>query len=47
MPPTERINFVHAQVEAYKKTHVFSAEQAALQASYLFRSSMPYALGIV
>jgi predicted ATPase len=45
MPPTERINFVHAQVEAYKKTHVFSPEQAALQASYMFRSMQPFALG--
>jgi predicted ATPase len=45
MPPTERINFVHSQVEAYKKTHVFSAEQAALQASYLFRSMQPFSVG--
>jgi predicted ATPase len=45
MPPTERINFVHAQVQAYAKTHVFSADQAALQAAHLFRSMSPFAMG--
>jgi predicted ATPase len=47
MPPSERIDFVHAQVEAYKKTHCFSPEQAALQASHLFRGSAHYVLGAI
>jgi len=45
MSASDRIDFVHRQVEEYTKTHVFSPEQAALRASHLFRSSMPYALG--
>jgi predicted ATPase len=47
MTPTERINFVHAQVEAYKKTHAFSAEQAALRASHIFRSMSSFAVGAI
>jgi len=47
MSPEDRINFVHQQVEEYKKTHVYSADQAASRASYLFRSGAPYALGAI
>jgi predicted ATPase len=45
MSPADRIDFVHRHVESYTKTHVYSAEQAALQASYLFRSNSPFAVG--
>jgi predicted ATPase len=46
MSPEDRINFVHSQVEAYKKTHCFSPEQAALQASLMFRSMSPFSVGV-
>jgi predicted ATPase len=44
MPPEERINFVHAQVDAFRKRHVYSAEQAAAQASHLFKHQAAYSL---
>jgi len=47
MLPSDRIDFVHRQVEAFKKTYIFSADQAAAQASHVFRYSAAYSLGAI